>query len=135
MAKRNIVSPDNFDMIYWDGLAEAMQSYPQMVRVDVMKHVSHFQGMNRQLSRDVTQGLENVCPCCGRCDESTGHITHCTDEGRTEMFEESVDILADFLSETHMDGRLIDCIVTYLLQRGEQSMSSIVHRMPLFLPQ
>ena len=40
--------------------------------------------------------------------------------------------MADFLSETHMDGRLIDCIVTYLLQRGEQSMSSIVHRMPLF---
>eukprot|EP00956_Cyclotella_meneghiniana_P023589 scaffold46165_cov127-Cyclotella_meneghiniana.AAC.2 len=49
----------------------------------------------------------------------------CKDEGRMEMFEESVGILADFLAKTHMYGRLVDCIVTYLVHCGEQSMSSI----------
>ena len=134
MAKRKIVSEDNFDKIFWEGVSAAMMAYPQMFRVYITKHVSHFQGTNRQLSRDSSQQVENVCPCCGRQDESTGHITRCTDEGRTEMFYESVDILCDFLSETHMDGRLIDCIATYLEHRGEKTMTSITHRMPLFAP-
>eukprot|EP00956_Cyclotella_meneghiniana_P003396 scaffold4090_cov21-Cyclotella_meneghiniana.AAC.2 len=114
MTKRKRGSEDNFDKIFWEGVAAAMIAYPQMFRVYITKHV------------------ENVCPCCGVQDESTGHITRCTDEGRTEMFYESVDILCDFLSETHMDGRLIDCIATYLEHRGEKTMTSITHRMPLF---
>ena len=73
-----------------------------------------------------------MCPCCGMKNESSGHLTRCKEEGRTDMFLESVDILFDFLHETHMDGRLINCIITYLEMRGETSMTTICHTMPLF---
>ena len=123
--RRKIVSPQHFDLIYWDGMSEAMSAYPQMFKVYITKHVSHFQGTNRQLSRDVTQDVDNVCPCCGCRDESTGHITRCPDEGRTTMFYESCDLLLDFLHETQMDPRLVDCIMQYLDGRGESRMAVI----------
>jgi hypothetical protein len=132
MSKRKIVSESNFDKIYWEGVGAAMASYPQMFRVYVTKHVSHFQGTNRQLSRDITQEVDNICPCCGCKDESTGHITRCKEDGRTAMFLESIDLLGDFLYESHMDGRLVDCILTYLEHRGDEKMSRIANSMPLF---
>eukprot|EP00956_Cyclotella_meneghiniana_P028836 scaffold68204_cov23-Cyclotella_meneghiniana.AAC.8 len=49
LAQRNIVSKENFDLIYWDAMEEAMKVYPQMFKVYITKHVSHFQGTNRQL--------------------------------------------------------------------------------------
>eukprot|EP00956_Cyclotella_meneghiniana_P012180 scaffold17280_cov48-Cyclotella_meneghiniana.AAC.4 len=82
MAKRKIVSEDNFDKIHWEGVGAAMMAYPQMFRVYVVKHVSHFQGTNRQLSRDASPAVDNVCPCCGAKDESTGHITRCCSTNR-----------------------------------------------------
>eukprot|EP00956_Cyclotella_meneghiniana_P039915 scaffold182809_cov28-Cyclotella_meneghiniana.AAC.2 len=69
--------------------------------------------------------VDNVCPCCGCKNESTGHITRCTDDGRTAMFYESADLLLDFLHETQMDPRLIDCITQYLERRGEVKMTDI----------
>ena len=54
MSQRKIVSESNFDKIYWEGVGAAMVTYPQMFRVYVTKHVSHFQGTNRQLSHDAT---------------------------------------------------------------------------------
>ena len=60
---RNIVSRCNFDLIYWDGVNNAMMVFPQMFCVWVTKLVSHFSGTNRQLSR-IDPTIENVCPCC-----------------------------------------------------------------------
>ena len=125
LAERHIVSKEHFDLIYWDAMEEAMKVYPQMFKVYITKHVSHFQGTNRQLSRDRSQEVDNVCPCCGCKNESTGHITRCPDEGRTEMFYESADLLIDFLHETQMDPRLIDCIAQYLEGRSEVKMTDI----------
>ena len=82
MSRRKIVSEENFDKIYWEGVGAAMLGYSQMFRVYVTKHVSHFQGTNGQLSRDESQEVDNVCPCCGMKNESTGHITRCKEEGR-----------------------------------------------------
>jgi hypothetical protein len=132
LAKRNIVSPLNFDLIYWDGVGEAMSVYPQMFKIYITKHVSHFQGTNRQLSRVAPQDVDNVCPCCGRRDESTGHITRCPDEGRTKMFYESADLLIDFLHESQMDPRLIDCIMRYLDGRGDGKMTEIAKNEPSY---
>lgn len=132
LSRRKIVAEDCFDLIYWDGVEQAMEAYPQMFRVYITKHVSHFQGTHRQLSRDKSQDVENVCPCCGRRDESTGHITRCQDEGRTEMFHESVDLLIDFLYETEMDPRLIDCIIRYLEGRDELKMTKVARHNDCF---
>eukprot|EP00956_Cyclotella_meneghiniana_P012231 scaffold17380_cov52-Cyclotella_meneghiniana.AAC.2 len=103
----------------------AMKVYPQMFKVYITKHVSHFHGTNRQLSLDKSQEVDNVCPCCGCKNESTGHITRCPDDVRTAMFYESADLLLDFLHETQIDPRLIDCITQYLEGRGEAKMTDI----------
>lgn len=112
--RRKIVPASKFDLICWDGVSAAMEVYPRMFRVWVTKMVSHFCGTNRQLSR-IDPEIENMCVCCGCADESSQHITRCLDEGRTAMFEESVDILVEWLHDSHMDSQLIDCIEEYLL--------------------
>ena len=41
------------------------------------------------------------------------------------MFDESADILLDFLDETHMDSRVVRCIEEYLAGRGQLLMSDV----------
>jgi hypothetical protein len=46
-----VVSKENFPFAYWEGMESILKSFPEMFRVRVTKHVSHFQGTNQQLSR------------------------------------------------------------------------------------
>lgn len=66
---RNIVNRFDFNLVWWDGIELA---FSLMFQVWVLKHVSHFCGTNRQLSR-WDPALKNVCPSCGCRDESPGH--------------------------------------------------------------
>jgi hypothetical protein len=49
--RRCIVDIHSFDRIAWDHVDRAMSRYPQMFAVWVTKHVSGFNGTNRQLSK------------------------------------------------------------------------------------
>jgi hypothetical protein len=40
------VSKENFPFVYWEGMERVLKSFPEMFRVWVTKHVSHFQGTN-----------------------------------------------------------------------------------------
>jgi hypothetical protein len=93
---KQIVNKRDFDLVYWDGMESVMGRIPEMFRVWVTKHVSRFCGTNRQLSK-YDKTVRNVCPSCGRQDESTSHITRCKEEGRTKMFEASVESLVTWL--------------------------------------
>lgn len=128
---RKIVPARKFDLICWDGVSAAMEVYPRMFQVWVTKMVSHFCGTNHQLSR-IDSEIENKCLCCGWEDELTQHIKRCLDEGRTAMFEESVDILVEWLHESHMDTQLIECLEDYLLACGSDSMFQMASPFPTF---
>jgi len=97
--RRCIVDIHSFDGIAWDHVDRAMSRYPQMFAVWVTKHVSGFNGTNRQLSKFQAEIL-NKCPCCGHNDESPAHITRCTNPGRRVVFEKSVESLLDLI-ENH----------------------------------
>ncbi len=58
-----VVSKENFPFVYWDGMESVLKLFPEIFRVWVTKHVSHFQGTNRQLSR-IDKSVQNVCPSC-----------------------------------------------------------------------
>ena len=45
-----VVSKENFPFVYWEGMEHVMKLFPEMSCIWVTKHVSHFQGTNRQLS-------------------------------------------------------------------------------------
>ncbi len=44
--RRGMVSKENFPFVYWEGMERIMKLFPEMFRVWVTKHVSHFQGTN-----------------------------------------------------------------------------------------
>jgi len=125
--ERGIVDRRYFNLIVWDGVESAMKGFPEMFRIWVTKQVSHFCGTNRQLSRIHTD-VKNVCPSCGRRDESTRHITRCRDAGRTAMFSQSVTEIVSWLESKRTDPTLVSLFQQYLLGRGTVRMQSLVGR-------
>lgn len=122
---RKIVHKDHFKLIYWPGMGKVMRDFPRMFRVWVTKHVSHFCGTNRQLNR-IDPRIKNKCPSCGKHDEPTSHINRCKDSGRTQLFKESVEEVADWLYSAGTDDTMITLIVRYLKGRGNVTMGSIL---------
>ena len=96
---KHILDWSHFNLVYWDGVEKVMLGFPQMFRAFVTKHVSKFCGTNRQLSR-YDKSVQNVCPSCGKDDESATHITRCTEDGCREMLANSVDNLVRWMSTT-----------------------------------
>jgi hypothetical protein len=90
--RRGIVSTVNFPFVYWESMERVMKSFPKIFHVWVTKHVSHFQGINWQLSHKEKSVLI-VCPSCNCHDESTSHITWCRDPGWTRILKDSVEQL------------------------------------------
>ena len=130
---RGIVDRRVFNLVYWDGVESAMKRFPDMFRTWVTKHVSHFCGTNRHLSR-IDDSIDNVCPSCGRRDESTSHMTRCRSEGRTLLFRRSVSSIVEWLESVRTDPGLIYNFEEYLRARGRRTMKSIVGRKsPYFL--
>jgi hypothetical protein len=125
--RRGVVKARDFPFVYWEGMEQVMKSFPEMFRVWVTKHVSHFQGTNRQLSR-IDRKILNVCPSCGCQDEATSHITHCRDNGRTRVFTETVQDLVQWLRDQQTSGEIIYLFRAYLLARGTRTMRSLLRR-------
>ncbi len=44
--RQGVVSKENFPFVYWEGMERVLKSFPEMFRVWVTKHVSHFKGQN-----------------------------------------------------------------------------------------
>ena len=122
---RSIIHKRDFHLVYWDGVEEVMTSYPEMFQTWVTKHVSHFCGTNRQLSR-IDPAISNACPSCGCPDESPGHITKCLESGRTAMFEESIEELETWLCSQRTGHQLTHLITSYLRARGSQTLCSLL---------
>ncbi len=41
-----VVSKENFPFVYWEGIEHVIKLFPEMLRIWVIKHVSHIQGTN-----------------------------------------------------------------------------------------
>ena len=108
---RGIVHTNGFPLVYWEGMDNLMWGFPETFRVWITKHVSHFNGTNRMLSRfpatETRAKVVNKCPNCGCADESTAHITRFRDEGRTLIFSESITSLTQWLGDQHTDPEVV----------------------------
>jgi len=94
---KEIVHREVFDQIWWDGVKAVSHGLPKTFQVWWTNYVSHFCGTNRQLSR-INPSIKNICPSCGRCDESTQHVIRCKDSGRLNMLGLSIGIIINFLT-------------------------------------
>jgi len=122
---KGIVSTGHFDLIYWEGMEKAVSKFPDTFKFWISKHVSHFCGTNRFLSK-IDPSVKNICPSCGQPDESTSHITRCSDPGRIASLEAAIDDLSDWMDENDTDPILQHLIEEYLLGRGVLQMADII---------
>ena len=119
---KGILHREHFHLVWWDGCALAIPRFPKMFQAFVTKQTSKFCGTNRQLSR-IDATVENVCPSCGQPDESSKHITRCSDEGRVELWTRSVRDLTEWVAETTSHLHLRDMLSSYLLARDGACMT------------
>jgi hypothetical protein len=116
--RRGVVSKENFPFVYWEGMEESvLKLFPEMFRVWVTKHVSHFQGTNQQLSR-IDKSVQNVCPSFKCHDESTSHITRCRNPGRECTLKDLLGQLVQWLYDQQMDSKVVHLFKWYLLAGG-----------------
>ena len=128
---KKLVNEEDFDYVYWDVFPKALQKFPSTFRDWLSKHVTGCCGVNRFLSK-WKQGVINKCPSCKGFNEDIRHITTCLDPGRTLLFNEMVDELADWLEANHTPDELVRYFSTYLKARGRRQMQDIVLRRSRF---
>lgn len=118
---RGIIPKRYFYLVYWDGVYKLNTTLPKMFGVWLTKHTSHFCATNRHANR-IDKEVANICPSCGKEDETVAHIVRCKDSGRLEMLRVSVQELVDWLDKMDTDEDLIEMIQEYLLAQGEKRM-------------
>ncbi len=127
---RGVVHTNNFLLVYWEGMDKVMRGFPEPFRVWITKHVSHFNGTNRMLSRfpatETHAKVANKCPNCGCTDKSTAHITRCRDKGQMQSFSESTTSLMQWLGDQQMDPEVVHLFRRYLSSRGTRTMASLL---------
>jgi hypothetical protein len=122
---KRLVNEDDFDLIFWEIIPPALKEFPSTFKDWLSKHVTGCCGVNRFLSK-WEPGVTNHCPCCKRYNEDIFHITTCTDEGRTLIFNQMVDELGDWMYDNYTPEDLVDAIIAYLRGRSHISMSSLL---------
>jgi hypothetical protein len=106
-------------------MEKAVSKFPDTFKYWISKHVSHFCGTNRFLSK-IDPSIKNICLSCGQPDKSTSHITRCSDPGRIASLEAAVEDLSDWMDENDTDPILQHLIEEYLLGRGVLQMADII---------
>ena len=94
-----------------------LPSFPKMFGVWLTKHVTKSCATNRHLA-GIDNSVQNICPSCGKPDETTYHITQRQEDGRTEMLRRSIQAAIDYLEDSHSDPELIDMLDKYLWAQG-----------------
>ena len=121
---KKIVNKTHFDLIYWEGMGRAMNTFPIMFRRWITKHVCGFCGCNEHLSK-YTPGLDNVCLACNCTHETTAHITVCGDPERVRLYKSSVDVIATWMHTNKTAPLLARLIEDYLRARGTKTMEQV----------
>ena len=78
--------------------------------------------------------LADKCPSCGKPGDTSTHVTRCEDPARVITFDRSVDALASWMEENETEPNLITMIATYLKERDNKTMQSVVTTMQMRLP-
>jgi hypothetical protein len=102
-----------------------LKLFPEIIRVWVTKHVSHFQGTNRQLSC-IDKLVLSVCPSCKCHNESTSHITWRCNPGRARTLKDLVGQLVQWLYDQQTDDKVVHLFMWYLLAGGTSTLTLLL---------
>ena len=118
--EKHLLNKYEFHLVAWDEVENAMSNFSDGFRRFVTKHVSKFCGTNRQLSW-IDDSVSNICPSCGRLDESSKHITCCTDPGRQKMLAYSIDSITKWMGSTGAPFELVGMVRVYLTSQDTKT--------------
>ena len=85
-------SPHGFSQVSWASLDGALSFKPDRYSLWLSKQASGWCATRQRISR-IQDLLEDKCPACQRVVETSQHLNVCPNEGRTQLFRESVELL------------------------------------------
>jgi hypothetical protein len=109
----------SFDKVDWEAMGQKMKTTPTHHKIWITKHLSGFCATNKSKNhRDRSHAT--MCPCCKNPNiiEDTRHILHCTDPLRTELWNDSLKDLEQWLWNRQTEPTLLSTILTYIKYRG-----------------
>ena len=127
---KNLLTPDQFNEVYWEAIHHLFTKvYPQTFRAWYTKHIFECNGTMHNLhrnDRNVPKLYPSpACPCCGHPDETSDHIIICPEQGRTNLYNDSVKDFVQWIKKENTHPVIILLISKYLTARGTQTMTQI----------
>jgi hypothetical protein len=115
--KKRIVSSAHFDSVWWLEYKQAISKYQKTFHTFITKQVSGWCRCNSKLSL-WEENIINKCPQCGCNDETSKHLTRCTDPGCVLQLHNLIEAIMYVLNKNNVSLELADIIETYLLNQG-----------------
>ena len=113
---------------WWSGYDWAISGYPEPFHTFITKQVSGWCGCNSKQSLWEETVINSRCPQC-RCENETSkHLTRCTDSECLLQLHNSIETIMDVLESANVALALADMIETYLLNQGRQTMADCTQR-------
>ena len=94
----NILSPLQFDLVDWQSVHRTLHDLPRLFQVWAAKHILNIAGTMKFLSYQ--DNRSPMCPSCNCCVESCAHVGRCSEEGRAMAFEQSAQMMEQWLART-----------------------------------
>jgi hypothetical protein len=99
-----------------------------MFQVWACKQVWDIAGTNALRSKwDKT--IDKWCPSCRRAKETSAHVLMCSERGRVETLQRTIDFVEDWLVQVETAPKIIQCVIQYARGRGYISMGDICGNM------
>jgi hypothetical protein len=113
---QNILSPLQFDLVDWQSVHRTLHDLPRLFQVWAAKHVLGIAGTMKFLEHQ--DDRSPMCPSCNCCVELCAHVGRCPEEGRTLAFEQSAQMMEQWLkrNKTHPD--IQSLLLRHLRGRG-----------------
>jgi len=113
---QNILYSLQFDLVDWQSVHRTLHDLSRLFQVWAAKHVLGIAGTMKFLEHQDDRSL--MCPSCNCCVESCTHDGRCLEKGRTLAFEQSAQMMEQWLerNKTHPD--IQSFLLRYLRGRG-----------------
>ena len=109
--------PTVFDLVDWPSLDVTLSYKPQIYQIWLSKQASNFCAMGKQLHW-IDNRVTSACPNCDMPDECACHLNICPNEGRSQLFQDNVASLQEWLHQPHTHPAIAHFTPGYISGRG-----------------
>jgi hypothetical protein len=123
-----ILTEPQFDAVSWEAVSAGLHSVPIMFQIWATKQVWDIAGTNYLRSKWDTS-VDKYCPSCRQTKETAGHIISCSEIGRVQALQRTIDLVEEWLADVHTSKTITHCVISYARGRGSLTMKDICRSM------